>query len=315
MNEMVCVHLLAFVRILWGLAGLRLRSLFAQANVDDPLLCATNANESGQNHEAASGAMPHQSSCLVGDHAFTSHLFMCRWYAGASQAMWADGSSVDDSSDDDSSDEDSSDDDSSDDDSSDDDTSEDDSSKDASLEDDSSGGDTLDDSVSVDDTSGDDGGSLNEEDDGVATDATLMVMAQVAGLDHQRVPLTERGVGQLRGCGVECPSRAQVKEVAKWRLKAKRWLVRARTRLGRPPRVSKFACVVLHGGGRGKTKAPRDRFEELRQWAEVERDSAWWEVTRGKPPRWPAGLKRGQERTEGGQSQRQQRGANRCRAS
>ena len=31
-------------------------------------------------------------------------------------------------------------------------------------------------------------------------------------------------------------------------------------------------------------------------WAAVERDSHWWQVTNGKPPQWPRGLTRGQER-------------------
>ena len=45
-----------------------------------------------------------------------------------------------------------------------------------------------------------------------------------------------------------------------------------------------LARTVLREQGRNK------------MWAAVERDSHWWEVTQGRPPKWPRGLTRGQER-------------------
>ena len=37
-------------------------------------------------------------------------------------------------------------------------------------------------------------------------------------------------------------------------------------------------------------------YGRQKQWAAVERDSHWWAVTEGRPPKYPEGLTRGQER-------------------
>ena len=81
MKELVRVRLLTSVCRLCGLVWPLVVGSASQAHGGVPPSCVNDGNDCDLKHEAASGAMSHQSFWVVGYNALTPYFFVWWWFA------------------------------------------------------------------------------------------------------------------------------------------------------------------------------------------------------------------------------------------